>query len=113
MNPRNDAVGLAERTRKNLVYIETAFVAGADVHVITQVVNSLLGLVVFPWERHFPNHVAQIPMHELSQQGWPSWQVNSGIREHAWSAHALLEKCGSSRPHSFFLRQPSSYGSGH
>jgi hypothetical protein len=53
LNPRSDALGLAERTRKNLLFIEGAFERGEDVHVITQVANSLLMLVVFPWERHF------------------------------------------------------------
>lgn len=54
LNPRSDALGLAERTRKNLFFIEAAFERGEDVHVITQVANSLLMLVVFPWELRRP-----------------------------------------------------------
>jgi hypothetical protein len=48
---RNDPLGFAHRTLKNLENIERAFEVGADVHVVTQVMLSLLGLVVFPWEK--------------------------------------------------------------
>jgi len=45
-NPRGHALGFAERTRKNLAHIERGFDAGADVHVVTLLANSLLGLIV-------------------------------------------------------------------
>ena len=45
---RNDALGFAARTKQNLLMIEKAFEAGEDVHVVTQLVVSLLGLVVYP-----------------------------------------------------------------
>ena len=49
LSPRGTSEGFAQRTRKNLLYIEEASRSGADVHAVTQIVNSLLGLVVFPW----------------------------------------------------------------
>ena len=47
---RNNPSGFAERTRKNLELIERAYSVGADVHVVTQLMLSLLGIIVFPWE---------------------------------------------------------------
>lgn len=48
---RNDPLGFAKRTLKNLKFIEKARDDGTpnpDVHVVTQIVNSMLGLIVFP-----------------------------------------------------------------
>jgi hypothetical protein len=50
---RSSREGFAKRTLKNLAFIE-AVRAGdepADVHVVTQLVLSMLGLVVIQWER--------------------------------------------------------------
>ena len=51
LNPRHLTSGLAQRTIKNLDFIVKAHASGADVHVATQTVNSLLGLLVFPYEK--------------------------------------------------------------
>jgi hypothetical protein len=37
LRSRNHSLGFAERTRKNLAYIEGAFAKEADVHVVTQI----------------------------------------------------------------------------
>ena len=50
MESRNLSVGLAKRTIKNLDFIKNA-PRDADVHLVTQVINSLLGLLVFPYEK--------------------------------------------------------------
>jgi hypothetical protein len=78
MNPRSDALKLAAHTRKNLHHIETAAAEGADVDLVTQLLGSLLGLVVFPWERHFSHPMAQVSLQELEQGGWPTWHVTRG-----------------------------------
>lgn len=52
---RSDSHGFAQRTLKNLEYIEKRRKAGDDVHVVTQRVLSLLGLVACPWERAWMN----------------------------------------------------------
>jgi hypothetical protein len=78
MISRNDTAGFAQRTRKNLLYIEAAFSRGEDVHVITQLTNSLLGLVVFPWEHDGLNSVRGIQLCELAKQGWPQFQITMG-----------------------------------
>ena len=59
MISRNEAMGIVERTHKNLVYMRNARKNGADIHEVTHLFNSLLGLIVIPWERelnpHFPD----------------------------------------------------------
>ncbi len=53
---RNDPLGFAKRTLKNLEFIANARsgpVRNTDVHVVTQIVNSMLGLIVFPHESQF------------------------------------------------------------
>jgi hypothetical protein len=51
LEPRNITSGLAKRTLKNLDFIHKAFRDKEDVHPVTQAVNSLLGLLVFPVEK--------------------------------------------------------------
>jgi HEPN pEK499 p136/Phage integrase family len=47
--PRTLGKGLAQRTLKNLNFIQQVYVGGeTEVHVVTQVINSLLALLVFP-----------------------------------------------------------------
>ena len=51
LESRSLSTGLAQRTLKNLAFIQSAHARGEDVHIVTQVVNSLLGLFVFPVEK--------------------------------------------------------------
>ena len=72
---RNETIGFAHRTRKNFLFIENAFQHGEDVHVVTQLVTSMLGLVVFPWERKFQEHVKELRVDDLVKEGWPQWNM--------------------------------------
>ena len=60
-----------ERTRKNLEYIETRVQSDpeAEVYEVTQLVNSLLGLIIFPKEQYF-EHIPQDSLEELQKMGW-------------------------------------------
>ena len=78
---RGDALGFALRTKKNLAFIERAAQDHEDVHVVTQLVNSLLGLVVFPWERGFAEQLERLPVAQLIKEGWPAWDVSEGVEE--------------------------------
>ena len=70
---RNDSEGFALRTLKNLEYLERKrSEERADVHLITQLTISLLGLIVFPWERKFKDHLKDV---KLSTLGWPRWDI--------------------------------------
>lgn len=60
----------AKRTLKNLTVIETLERDGKDVFEVTQLVNSCLGLLVFP-QQEFVDHIPKIPLSELVMEGWP------------------------------------------
>lgn len=72
MPSRNEVEGFAERTRKNLEYVISAHEEGADVHVVTQLVLSLLGLIVFPFER-LDRSLWRADLSDLAEAGWPRW----------------------------------------
>lgn len=70
---RADSLGFAGRTRKNLLYIEEAKSRREDVHVIAQIVNSSLGLIVFPWEDQADKVIRGKLLTDLYKSGWPVW----------------------------------------
>jgi hypothetical protein len=73
---RNVPLAFAYRTGKNLWYIESSSTEGADVHVVTQLVLSLLGLIVFPWAilENSKNKVKSLLLADLVKEGWPEWE---------------------------------------
>jgi len=64
----------AKRTKKNLAIIEQLHKNGKQAYETTQLVNSCLGLLVFPRE-HFIKRIPEIPMEQLIEDGWPEPQV--------------------------------------
>src|SRR5437868_6710476 len=76
MSDRNDSVEFARRTRKNLDFVLA--VSDERVHPVTQLANSLLGLVVFPWEQTLVARLKKQRLELLSAHGWPKWQVDVG-----------------------------------
>lgn len=75
-NSRNRVLGFAERTRKNLQYVERSRSFGANVHVITQLTLSLLGLVVFPCaDEVFVKAARSRTLDALENKGWPKWKI--------------------------------------
>lgn len=77
-----------ERTLRNLDFIQAQASAGdRDAYEVTQLWNSLLGLIVLPRKRELEAHgggieqIPQTPMTELWSQGWPRVTV-SGRAEH-------------------------------
>lgn len=78
LNSRATALGFAERARKNLMHIEKARASGADVHEVTQIVTSVLGMIVFPWENRFVNRLRERKLDDLYASGWPKWKISIG-----------------------------------
>lgn len=78
MVSRNEPLGFAERTKKNLLVLEAAASNGQDVHLVTQVATSLLGLVAYPWEKEVSTAVDNRLLTELVQAGWPRWAFTLG-----------------------------------
>lgn len=90
---RNTPLGFALRTGKNLEFVMQARDAGSDVHVVTQVVLSLLGLVVLPHETSVKsgeqkiaevNHLLPVVVDDL-------WNVRDGplYSHQAWDPPQL------------------------
>src|SRR5262245_28195678 len=48
---------------------------------MTQLVSSLLGLIVFPHERHFDESLKELRLDALVKKGWPRWQIRKGTCE--------------------------------
>jgi hypothetical protein len=78
---RSEVIGFAERTRKNLEFILSAHKDGTDVHVVTQVVLSLLGIVIFPFERAEEVFSWDARLDDLVASGWPRWAQKQGTRQ--------------------------------
>ena len=60
----------ARRTQANLRAIERLREAGHEVYEATQLINSTLGLLVFPKEEYF-DRIPETPLDELVAEGWP------------------------------------------
>ena len=76
---RNDAFEFARYTRSNLKCIESVKASGnQDVHPVTQLMLSLLGLIVFPWATNFKESVESLPLETV--QGGEHWQMEKGQR---------------------------------
>jgi hypothetical protein len=78
---RDEAGEFAERTIKNYHYLKKAQKnQGAKIHVVTHLANSLLGLVIFPWEDKLVEKLADKALASLTTKGkkWPEWNVQKG-----------------------------------
>ena len=72
---RNSTIGFATRTRKNLLKVMRDFNEGEDFHIITHLVNSLLGIVVVPNERFRETELLSLSLEEIYRDGWPKWDI--------------------------------------
>lgn len=75
MDTRNEALEFARRTRRNLEFVEKAKGQGAEVHVVTQLTVSLLGLVVFPKEKILLNEAKNKMIPDMRIENWPAWTI--------------------------------------
>jgi hypothetical protein len=60
----------AFRTRMNLETIDRLHAEGKEAYEVTQLVNSTLGLIVFPQQEWFAR-IPTTPLEELSRDDWP------------------------------------------
>ena len=60
----------ALRTKKNLQIIERLRRDGSEPYEVTQLVNSMLGLLVFP-QQEYIDSIPRTPLAELASAGWP------------------------------------------
>lgn len=74
---RRTTRGFAGRTRRNLELARKSFKVRRDFHVVTQLVNSLLGIVVVPSARRSKEGEEDFGSANLSDidgLGWPKWE---------------------------------------
>jgi hypothetical protein len=72
---RNTTEGFARRVRKNLEFVLRNRRQGEDVHEVTQLTISLLGLIIFPWESNALGTMESWSLLELEAQGWLHWDI--------------------------------------
>jgi len=76
---RNDVQEFGRRTRRNLEFIETAKQNDPDarVHVVTQLTLSLLGIVIFPYEKRaeLKQAIFDKTIAEIQSEGWLGWSI--------------------------------------
>jgi hypothetical protein len=67
-----DVIGdFAKRTLTNLQLVERVAADGADpAHEFTQLINSMLGLLVFPTEEYY-TRIPRTSLDQLRADGWP------------------------------------------
>lgn len=65
-------IDFAQRTRKNLDFIRESKrkQPSIDIYEVTQLINSLLGLLVFPQQQYY-RQIPETPLEVLANQGWP------------------------------------------
>jgi len=64
----------ARRTRENLRQLHMLQTRGVQVYEVTALVNSMLGLLVFPQQKYVDS-IPATPLEELIREGWPTPQV--------------------------------------
>ena len=77
---RNKPIGFAQRIRKNLEYVRHARSRNEDVHVVTHLVNSMLGIVVVPHQHYSKMAFWSVTLKELLiDEGWPEWDITLDV----------------------------------
>ena len=80
-DPQQTVRDFASRTRTNLEFIELHVDdPRAEVYEVTQLINSLLGLLVFPQQKTIES-IPETPLTELEHQGWPRIKMTTGASE--------------------------------
>lgn len=74
---RNDTIEFSRRTRSNFEFIEKTKSGDptAPVYAVTQLTLSLLGIVVFPYERIDHPGILAKTVDEMMTEGWFGWSV--------------------------------------
>jgi hypothetical protein len=78
---RNTVWGFRDRVLRNLNFLNRARENGANVHVVTELITSLLGLIVFPYEeikRSRCELFRDYKLNQLASKGWPQWTFDVG-----------------------------------
>ena len=75
------------RTQKNLIAIECLKEKGVEVYEVTQLLNSMLGLLIFPKERRLYEKIQPKSWDTMVEEGWP---LPSGDNAHVSDLEELI-----------------------
>jgi len=75
------------RTQKNLIAIECLKEKGVEVYEVTQLLNSMLGLLIFPKERRLYEKIQPKSWDTMVEEGWP---LPSGDYSHVSDLEQLI-----------------------
>lgn len=81
LNSRNTVRGFSERVCRNFDALVAAREAGNEVHLVTALITSLLGVIVFPVQKARESRFAgfnDLGLQELEEDGWPTWNFLIG-----------------------------------
>lgn len=70
----------ARRTRTNLEAIDGIVATQGDAFEVTQLINSMLGLLVFPQQKYVDN-IPKTGLAELAAMGWPIPRVRGDFKQ--------------------------------
>ena len=72
MEYKNLVKDFALRTRKNLDTLRELQQSqpNSEVYEVTQLINSMLGLLIFP-QQQYVSRIPKVPLSDLANQGWP------------------------------------------
>jgi hypothetical protein len=74
--PPAETRAFANRVRLNMDAIDAvASVAPSKAHQVTQLVLTLIGLIVLPRESHYLEAAGDATLPALAAQGWPTWTI--------------------------------------
>ena len=85
-------VGMVKRALKNLRFVKDAYDNKEDIHIVTQVVTSLYGLVLLPYESSptcYPKAAFGEELSMLYHNGWPQWSESLNKEEPAGKSETL------------------------
>ena len=102
LESRNTTKGFARRSLRNLVLAKESFDSREDFHVVTQLVNSLLGIVIVPRVRQAKGAFLSITMAELAQRGWPQWDFTGKDGSESATLGDFLQQLRNATAHGHF-----------
>ena len=70
----------AERTRSNIELVQAAANTGQEAYEVTQLINSMLGLLVFP-QQEFYDKIPKTILPDLEKEGWPIPRVRNNYQQ--------------------------------
>ena len=101
---RSEAMGIEKRTLINLKFVKETFDDAPDkdkapVHIVTQIVNSLLGLLILPYSKGYALRDDPNKLEELYDHEWPRWDIADCTPNGTWTLGQLARHLRNAAAH--------------